>query len=86
VTFATMRDTRKFGYLSAHPRVRPCCSMIESNRDTDIQEGMAVHGHRNGAGADRPGETRTAHRGTSWASIHKLRELVEGPQAVHWCA
>jgi heme iron utilization protein len=41
VVFATMRATRKFNYLAAHPRV----SLLfdnRSNRDTDVREAMAV--------------------------------------------
>lgn len=39
--FATMRATRKFNYLTAHPRV----SLLfdnRSNRDVDVREAMAV--------------------------------------------
>jgi nitroimidazol reductase NimA-like FMN-containing flavoprotein (pyridoxamine 5'-phosphate oxidase superfamily) len=41
VTFATLRDTRKFGNLAAHPQVALLFD-DRSNRDTDVQEGMAV--------------------------------------------
>lgn len=39
--FATMRDSRKFSNLALHPRVALLFD-DRSNRDSDIQEGMAV--------------------------------------------
>lgn len=41
VVFATMRETRKFGYLVSHPRIALLFD-DRSNRDIDVEEATAV--------------------------------------------
>ncbi|MBN1631224.1 MAG: pyridoxamine 5'-phosphate oxidase family protein [Thermoleophilia bacterium] len=77
VLFATMRDSRKFSNLTAHPQVALLFD-DRSNRDSDIQEGMAVTATGE-AWELTDGGARTAAAALFLAKHPQLAEFVGSP-------